>query len=40
VDGESDELIADGVLAIEMLVDPLLGPGVGSPSLNFTRVIS
>jgi hypothetical protein len=43
LDGESSELIgdgADGVLAIGMLVDRLLWLGVGSPSLDSTRIIS
>jgi hypothetical protein len=40
LDGESSELIADGVPATGMLVDLLLWLGIGSPSLDSTRMIS
>jgi hypothetical protein len=40
LDGESNELIADGVPAIGMLADRLLWLGVGSPMLDSTRMIS
>jgi hypothetical protein len=45
LDGESTELIADGVpvdrvAAMGMLVDRLLRLGAGSPSLDSTRTIS
>jgi hypothetical protein len=40
LEGESNELMADGVPAIGMLVDRLVWLGVGSPSLDSTRTIS
>jgi hypothetical protein len=40
LDGESSELITDGVPAIGMPVGRLLSLGVGSPLLDSTRTIS
>jgi hypothetical protein len=40
LDGESNELIADGVAATGMLVDRLLELGVGWPSLDSARTMS
>lgn len=40
LDGESNELIADGVPAMGILVDRLLKLRVGSPPLDSTRTMS
>ena len=39
LDGESNKLIVEGVMAIRMQVDHLLWLGVGSPSLDSTRTV-